>query len=130
MIELEVQFQIVIASVVFGMVVTNLYTCVDILLRKSRVLRSLIEFVFFTVASSGYYLLIYKINKGILSVYMPVCLLLGWYLHMKFYDKYFSYFYKYIFSKFHSIIDLQRSRWCRLWKELKVKKTKEVESTE
>ena len=130
MIELEVQFQIIISTIIFSMVVTNLYTCLDILLRRSKIFRSIIELCFFLSVSGLYYLLVYKINKGILSVYMPACLLLGWYLHMKFYDKYFSCFYKYVFSKFHSIIDLQRSKWHKLWKELITKKTKEVESTE
>lgn len=130
MIELEVQFQIIISTIVFSMFFTNLYTCINILLRKSKVFRSLIELCFFALTSVLYYLLIYRINKGILSVYIPVCLLFGWYLHMKFYDKYFSCFYKYIFSKIHSIIDLQRSKWHKLWKELMTKKTKEVKSTE
>ena len=130
MIELEVQFQIIIATIIFSMIATNIYTCINILLRRSKVFRAIIELSFFSLVAILYYLLIYKINKGILSIYMPVCLIFGWYLHMKFYDKYFSCFYKYIFSKIHSIIDLQRSKWHRLWKELTTKKTKEVESTE
>ena len=63
MIELEVQFKIVIISILFGMIFTNLYTLFDIMLRKSKVFRSIIELCFFIIGSSSYYFIIYKINK-------------------------------------------------------------------
>lgn len=130
MIELEVQFKIVIVSVLFSMLFTNLYTMINIMLRNSKVVRGIFELCFFLITSIAYYLIIYKINKGILNIYMPICLIFGWYIHMRFYDKYFSCLYKYIFSKFHSIIDKKRSKWYKLWKEFKRKKTKEVKLTE
>ena len=130
MIELEVQFQIVIVSVVFGMIFTNLYSFIDIMLNKSKVFRGLIELCFFLSGAIGYYSIIYIINNGALSVYMPVCLLFGRYLHKRFYDKYFSSLYKYIFSRFHSIIEKRKRKWRLLWKELTTKKTKEEKSTE
>ena len=84
----------------------------------------------FLFASVGYYALIYKVNKGILSVYMPICLLIGWYLHMKYYDKHFSCVYEYLFLKIHCIISKKRRKWQEKWKELTKKKTKEAKSIE
>ena len=91
MIELETQFQIVISSIIFGMVFTNVYKFIDIMLGKSKVFRVIIELCFFLSCSLLYYYLTFIINKGILSIYMPVCLAFGYYIHMRFYDKYFSY---------------------------------------
>ena len=72
MIELEVQFKIVIVSIVFSMFFTNLYTLIDIMLRRSKVFRSIMELCFFIIVSISYYYIVYKINKGILTIYMPV----------------------------------------------------------
>lgn len=130
MIELEVQFQIVVVSIVFGMVFTNLYTFLDIFLGKSKVFRSMIELCFFLIVSILYYMLIYKINKGMLSIYMPVCLGLGYFLHMRFYDKHFSCLYKYLFSLTCSIINKKKDRWKKKWKGLITKKIKKEKSTE
>lgn len=127
MIELEVQFQIVFLSIIFGMVATNLYKFIDIILGKSKVFRLFIELCFFLTISVFYYYFIFIINNGILSIYMPVCLLGGYYIHMRFYDKYFSCVYEYLFSKFHSIIEKKRDRWKRRWKELMIKITKKEE---
>ena len=130
MIELEIQFKIVIASIVYGMFITNLYTFIDIILGKSKVFKGVSELCFFSISSGCYYLLMYKINMGVLSVYMPVCLLFGWFLHMKYYDKYFSCLYEYIFLKIHCIISKKRKKWQKRWKELIRKKTKEAKSIE
>lgn len=130
MIELEVQFKLVIISVFYSMIFTNLYTFFDIALRKSKIFRFLIINGYFLFATSLYYFLIYIINRGILNVYLPISLVLGYYLHMRYYDKYFSCLYKYVFSKIHSIIDKRKEKYCKIWKELITKKTKKAKSTE
>ena len=130
MIELEVQFQIVFSSIMFGMVFTNLYTFLDIFLGKSKVFRSAIELCFFLITSILYYLLVYKINKGMLSVYMPICLGSGYFLHMRFYDKHFSCLYKYLFSRTCSIINKKKDRCKRIWRGLITKIIKKEKSTE
>ena len=130
MIELEVQFQVVIASIVFAMTATNLYTFIEILFKKSKVFRSFLELCFFIMASVCYYALIFVLNKGILNVYMPICLILGYYLHMKFYDKYFSCLYDYLFTKVSSIINKKKARVVRVWKEVIAKMIKREKSTE
>ena len=130
MIELEVQFQIVISSIIFGMLFTNLYTFIDIMFKKSKVFRSFLELCFFVIVSILYYMLIFKINKGVLSVYMPICLILGYFLHMKFYDKYFSYLYDNLFNKVSCIIYKKKTRLVRTWKEVVVKRIKKEKSIE
>lgn len=130
MIELEVQFQIVISSIIFGMLFTNLYTFIDIMFKKSKVFRSFLELCFFVIVSILYYMLIFKINRGVLSVYMPICLILGYFLHIKFYDKYFSYLYDNLFNKVSCIIYKKKTRLVRTWKEVVVKRIKKEKSTE
>ena len=130
MIELETQFQIVIISTVLGMVFTNLYTMFNILLRNSKVVRFVTELIYFCLASIFYYWIIYVVNDGILTIYMFVFLLVGYYIHMKFYDKHFSCLYKYLFSKIHCIIDIRREKWRRKWKEILLRKAKKQKSTE
>ena len=41
MIELEIQFKIVIVSIVYGMIFTNLYTFIEKMLGKSKVFKKL-----------------------------------------------------------------------------------------
>ena len=118
MIELETQFQVVIATIVFSMVVSNLYSFFDIMLRKSKVLRFVIELCFFITCSCLYYALLFYLNGGVLNIYIPVCFILGYYLHNKFYDKYFSCLYYSLFSKIHSIIDDKKERCKKLWRGL------------
>ena len=122
-LELEVQFQLVITSVIFMMIFTNMYTFIDIVLRKIKIVLIPLYFLFSSIL---YYFIIYKISDGVLSIYLPVCLIIGYYLHMKFYDKYFSCVYNYLFSKLSSIINIRKDR-CKKWigQHLKRKKRKE-----
>ena len=126
MIELEVQFQLIIASIIFSMICTNIYSFINIMLSKSKVFRFFLEFCFFISCSIAYYMLIFYISEGILSVYLPFCLIVGYYLHNKFYDKYFSCLYSYLFNKFHSIIIKKKDRCKRKWKGLLFKIIKKV----
>ena len=130
MIELEVQFQVVVASVFLGMVFTNFYTFIDIILSKSKIIRVILELSYFLSITIFYYYIIFILNNGKLSIYMPVCLALGYYLHMKFYDKYFSCLYKYWFLKIHSIIEKKKDRCKKIWKGLMKLKINKVKSTE
>ena len=130
MIELETQFQIVILSILFGMIGTNLYSLITSIFRNSKVFKAILELCFFITFAISYYYFIYILNNGILNVYMPVFLLVGYYLHMKFYDKHFSFVYNCLFQKFSSIIKKRKDRWKKLWKELIMKKIKKPKSTE
>lgn len=130
MIELEQQFKIIVCTILFAMIFTNLYTLFDIMLRKSKIIRFFTEAFFFSLSSVLYYFFVYKINKGILNVYLPIALCVGYYLHMRFYDKHFSCLYKYLFSKLHSIIDKGKAKGYKIWKELTKKKTKKAKLTE
>lgn len=129
MIELETQFQIVFVSILFGMVVTNIDTFIRSILRNSKVIKFFLELCFFIFVSIFYYYLIYVLNKGILSIYLPVFLILGVYLHLKFYDKHFSYAYDCLLKKISSIIKKKKDRWI-LWKEAILKKIKKPKSIE
>ena len=45
MIELEAQFQVIIATIIISMGLTSLYSLIDIMLRKSKVFRFFTHFV-------------------------------------------------------------------------------------
>jgi hypothetical protein len=128
MIELEVQFKLIGLSVLFAMVFTNLYTLVDIGLRKSKIVRFFVMTSYFALASIFYYYIIYKISKGMLSIYLPVSLGVGYYLHMRFYDKYFSCIYNYWFSRISSIIKTRKDRCKKRWIGHNLKKMKKEEN--
>ena len=130
MIELETQFQLCISSIVFSMFFTNIYTFIDIIFSRIKILKGVLVMISFICATLIYYYLLFIINKGKLTIYIPLFLLSGYYLHMKFYDKYFSCLYQYLFLKIHSIIIKNRERCKRVWKELMKKKIKKVKSTE
>ena len=129
-LELETQFQLMITSIVYSMVITNLYTFIEIIFQKIRVLKSLAIFSLLVAASGLFYYFIYLISEGVLTIYLPVFLAAGYYLHMRFYDKYFSCLYKYLFLKLCSIIKKKKDRCKQIWKGLITKKAKEEESTE
>ena len=130
MIELEIQFQLVISCLILGMVFANLYSFIDIILGKSKVFRSVIELCFFAIITILFYYFIYRVNKGILNFYIPISLIGGVYLHKRFYDKHFSCLYEYWFSKIHSIIKSSKARCKSLWKGLLKKIIKKQKSTE
>ena len=121
-LELEVQFQLVIVSIIFSMIVTNIYTFIEILLQKIKLVKNLITLSFFPFVTGVYYLIIYKISEGILSIYLVASLVLGYVLHMRFYDKYFSCLYNYLFLKISSIINNVKGRCKKSWKEHSLKK--------
>ena len=110
-LELEEQFKLVITSIVFAMMVTNLYTFIDIVFSKVKSLLFIFSVLFLSFSSIVYYVIIYSISHGVLSVYIPISLFIGYYIHMRFYDKYFSCLYNYLFCGLSSIINNIRGRW-------------------
>ena len=124
-LELEVQFQLVISSVIFAMIVMNIYTFISLF---KCFLKWGLTIGYFVLATCVYYFLIYKISDGVLSIYLPFCLILGYYLHMRYYDKYFSCLYEYLFSKISSIIRNVKGRCKRLWIGRSLKKTRRKEN--
>lgn len=130
MIELETQFQIIFLSILFGIISAMIFSFLSTMLKNSKVIRAILELCFFPFFSIFYYYLIYLINNGVLSIYMPVFIILGIYLYKKFYDKHFSYVYDCLFKKVSSIIKIRKDRWRKLWKEVIIKKIKKPKSIE
>ena len=124
-LELETQFQMIIVSVIFAMVFTNIFTFIEIVLSK---LRFIVVPIYFLTSTLMYYIMIYKISNGVLSVYLPLCLICGYYLHMRFYDKYFSCIYNYWFSRISSIIKTRKDRCKKQWIGHNLKKMKKEEN--
>ena len=127
-LELESQFLLVITSVILAMVATNAYTFINILFQKLEIIKSACCLCFFFSFTCIYYFCVYCISEGILSIYLPFCLILGYYLHMKFYDKYFSCLYDYLFFKISSIINSVKGR-CKKWIGHSLKKMRKKENS-
>ena len=127
-LELETQFQLSIVSVVFSMIATNVYTFIEIIFKRLTIIKCMANILFFVIFSVLYYAIIYFISGGILSIYLIFFLILGYYLHMRFYDKYFSCWYDYLFLKISSIINNVKGRCSKRWKERKFKKMRKKEN--
>ena len=123
MIELESQVQMVAMSILFGMLFANLLSFILITFKEVHLLKSVMIFLLFNFSAVCYYCFLFQINNGILNVYLAIALIFGYYLHHKFYDKYFSCLYKYLFLKIHAKIETRKAR-IREWKERLKKKTR------
>lgn len=80
------QFQIILISYLFGMI---FLACYDIFNRtfyklKGKLVRFVFELIFFSVLVTIYYFVIFLINDGILSIYMPLFLIIGGLVYLKF----------------------------------------------
>ena len=63
--------------------------CYDIFNRtfykiRGKLVRFVLELIFFSVLSTIYFFILFLINDAILSIYMPLFLILGGFIYMKF----------------------------------------------
>ncbi len=80
------QFQVILFSLLFGMI---FLACYDIFNRtfykiRGKLVRFVLELIFFSVLSTIYFFILFLINDAILSIYMPLFLILGGFIYMKF----------------------------------------------
>lgn len=128
-LELETQFQLSIISVVFSLFACMTYSFVTIVFKRSKLLKGIFVLAMFLLVTVLYYFSIYFISNGVLSIYIPIFLLFGYYIYYKFYDKYFSCVFEWVFFKISSIILSKKERFKKIWIERKLKKMKEKEKS-
>lgn len=95
---IEVQIKLIIASILFGFSFMIFYSLINEIFYKSKI-RILFEFPLFIIGTIIYFLIIYKINTGILNIYLPIFILLGIIIYQAFYSHYFIYLYSNIHKK-------------------------------
>lgn len=110
MMELEVQFQVFFMSILFGMYLLSFYQFINNFFCKNTILRFFFELPFFTFNFLFYYFFLFKLNGGIFNIYLILGLLIGFYIHQKFYAQKFLLYYEFISNKFNAIIQKKKAR--------------------
>ena len=95
---IEVQIKLVIASILFGFSFMIIYSLINEFFYKSKI-RILFELPLFIFGTIIYFIIVYKINTGILNIYLPLFILIGVLLYQTFYSHYFIYLYANIHKK-------------------------------
>ena len=113
---IEVQIKLVVSSILFGFSFMILYSLINEFFYKSK-LRILFELPLFILGAIIYFIIIYKINTGILNIYFPLFILIGIILYQIFYSHYFIYLYANIHKK--TILFLNKHGIIRKRKEKK-----------
>ena len=122
--ELEVQFQVFFMSIIFGMYLLCFWQFLNRLFYKKIILRFFFELPFFIFNFLFYYFLLFKLNGGIFNIYLILAVLIGFFIHQKFYAPKILLFYEFIFKKFNDIILKTKKRWKKHGKNKKRKKPK------
>ncbi len=110
MMALEVQFQVFIMTIIFGMYLHFSYQLLSFLFSKIKKIRFFLELPFFIVNTSIYYCLLFKLNNGIFNIYLLPALLIGLSLYQKLLSKHFLLLYQFIFKKINDIIHMTTRR--------------------
>lgn len=122
MIELEVQFQVFFMSIIFGMYLLSSWQFLNRLFYNKIIIRFFFELPFFVLNFSMYYFLLFLLNGGVFNIYIILALLIGFFIHQKFYAPKILLFYEFILSKFNAIILKTKKRWKKHGKNKKRKK--------
>ena len=121
MMELEVQFQVLFMSILFGMYLLSFWQLLNRIFYKKTILRFFFELPFFTINFLLYYFLLFKLNNGVFNIYLLLGLFIGFYIHQKFYASKILLYYEFILKKFNDIIKKSK-RWIPHGKNKKRKK--------
>ena len=124
--ELEVQFQVFFMSILFGMYLLSFWQFLNRIFQKKIIIRFFFELPFFVFNFLFYYYLLFKLNGGLFSIYLLLGILIGFFLHQKFYAPKILLFYEFILKKINDIITKRKKRWKRHGKNKQRKKPKEV----
>ena len=119
--ELEVQFQVLFMSILFGMYLLSFWQLLNRIFYKKTILRFFFELPFFTINFLLYYFLLFKLNNGVFNIYLLLGLFIGFYIHQKFYASKILLYYEFILKKFNDIIKKSK-RWIPHGKNKKRKK--------
>ena len=89
MISLERQFQSIVLSFSFGMFFIFIYSIFDYLFSKYKwFVRLPFESVLFLTMTSIFFKLNVYVNEGLLNIYIPLFMIIGFLIYIKFYRKY------------------------------------------
>ena len=95
---IEVQIKLIVMSILFGFIFMIIYSFFNEFFYKSK-LRIIYELPLFLLSTLIYFYLLYKINTGILNIYLPLFILIRILIYQLFYSKYFLYIYTFLHKK-------------------------------
>lgn len=104
MMELEVQFQIFFMSILFGMYLLSSWQFLNRIFLHKIILRFFFELPFFITNFLFYYYLLFKLNGGIFNIYLLLGLLIGFFIHQKYYAPKILLYYEFILKRTHDIM--------------------------
>ena len=102
--ELEVQFQIFFMSILFGMYLLSSWQFLNRLFLHKTIIRFFFELPFFVINFTFYYFLLFKLNGGLFNIYLLLGLLIGFFIHQKFYAPKILLYYEFILKRTRAII--------------------------
>ena len=112
---IEVQIQLIIISILFGFIFMIFYSLINEFFYTSK-LRIIFEFPLFIISTIIYFMLIYKINGGLLNIYYPLFIIIGVLIYIYYYSNYFLSIYTKLhkklifFLKKHDIIRKRKEK--------------------
>jgi len=126
MMELEVQFQVFFMTIIFGMYLLSFWQFLNRVFYKKIIIRFFFELPFFVLNFLFYYFLLFKLNGGIFNIYLILALLIGFFIHQKFYAYKILLLYEFILKKINGIILKIKKRWKKHGENKKRKKHKKI----
>ena len=100
---LELQFQVIIFSFLFGVIFLAIYQLFNIIFYrlKGTLIRFVFEIILFGFCVTVYFIILFIINNAILNIYLPLFILLG----AIFYQKYLSFPFLLVYGKIRKNYD-------------------------
>ena len=120
--ELEVQFQIFFMTILFGMYLLCFWQILNKTFQNKIIIRFFFELPFFIFNFLFYYFILFKLNNGIFNIYLLLALLIGFYIHQKFYSPKILTYYEFLLKKINAIISKRKKRRNKHGKNKKRKK--------
>ena len=124
MISLERQFQSIVLSIAFGMFFMFIYSLFDRLFKSVKFyFRLPFELILFLCLTYLFFILNVYVNEGILHIYIPLFIFVGFFLYLKFYSKYIMKWFEKVLKLIkQKVVDKIKLEFKKIYDIIKLKK--------
>lgn len=100
MMNLSTQFEVIIASLLFGILLMIIYEFINRFMyyKKGKLIRLVVETICFLLMSLLFFIIMLKISYARLNIFIPVFIFLGIIIYLFLLQTHFQYAFNYIFS--------------------------------
>lgn len=125
---LNEQFQVIIVSILFGIIFMIFYEFVNKLTynKKGKIIRFIIELIYFLFMSLLFFIILLYINDAVFNIFIILFLFIGIIIYLLLFQIYFQKLYAFIFSflknKYNKVINPIKEKFAIINKKKKVKK--------